>query len=381
MRAARIRDANRVSRAPGLLLGIGLGGFVDGIVLHQILQWHHMLTSAGEPMTTVAGLESNTLVDGLFHAATWVCVVVGSSLMLRAWRVGRAAPHWREHIGLMLARGRVDARFEAVIGRLGGVWPDVAQGRVLAETAHRPWPLPSGPWVMAQSWNDLLFAHSEVSADVLRVHVPEPLAIDTFDGAAWLGITPFEISGLRLHGTPPLPRLSRFPELNVRTYVTLGGRSGIWFFSLDAASAVAVAAARRLYRLPYFHADMAIERSAGRLHYRSARTSTEGTRAELEVVYEPNGRATAPARGTLEHWLTERYCLYARDTRGRILRAEIHHPPWPLQPATASFRANTMAPASVDLSAGEPLLHFARRQDVVIWPAHPVGFRHDRATG
>jgi uncharacterized membrane protein len=89
-------------RAPGLLLGIGLGGFVDGIVLHQILQWHHMLTSADQPMTTVAGLEANTLADGLFHAATWVCVVVGSSLMLRAWRDGRVAPHWREHIGLML---------------------------------------------------------------------------------------------------------------------------------------------------------------------------------------------------------------------------------------------------------------------------------------
>lgn len=89
-------------KAPGLLLGIGLGGFVDGIVLHQLLQWHHLLTSAGEPMTTVAGLEANTLADGLFHVATWICVAVGSWLMFRAWQAGEIAPPWRAHVGLLL---------------------------------------------------------------------------------------------------------------------------------------------------------------------------------------------------------------------------------------------------------------------------------------
>jgi uncharacterized membrane protein len=90
-------------RAPALLLGIGLGGFVDGIVLHQILQWHHMLTSTGDqPMTTVAGLEANTLADGLFHVATWICVAVGSWLMVRAWQDGRLAPPKRAYLGLLL---------------------------------------------------------------------------------------------------------------------------------------------------------------------------------------------------------------------------------------------------------------------------------------
>jgi uncharacterized membrane protein len=89
-------------RAPGLLLGIGLGGFIDGIVLHQILQWHHMLTATGEhPMTTVAGLETNTLVDGFFHAATWIFVASGSWLMFRAWQEGRLAPPWRVQLGLL----------------------------------------------------------------------------------------------------------------------------------------------------------------------------------------------------------------------------------------------------------------------------------------
>jgi uncharacterized membrane protein len=98
-----MREAVSAPRAPGLLLGIGLGGFVDGIVLHQILQWHHMLTSTGEqPMTTVAGLEANTLADGLFHVATWVCVAVGSWLMVRAWQEPRPAPSWRQQLGLLL---------------------------------------------------------------------------------------------------------------------------------------------------------------------------------------------------------------------------------------------------------------------------------------
>jgi uncharacterized membrane protein len=96
--------ADNAARAPGLLLGLGLGGFIDGIVLHQILQWHHMLTSTGDhPMTTVAGLEANTLADGFFHLATWVFVAAGSWLLYRAWREGRIAPPWRVHLGLMLA--------------------------------------------------------------------------------------------------------------------------------------------------------------------------------------------------------------------------------------------------------------------------------------
>jgi uncharacterized membrane protein len=91
-------------RAPALLLGIGLGGFIDGIVLHQLLQWHHMLTSTGEhPMSTVAGLEANTLADGVFHLATWACVAVGSALLYAAWRTGSIAPPWRRHGGLLLA--------------------------------------------------------------------------------------------------------------------------------------------------------------------------------------------------------------------------------------------------------------------------------------
>jgi uncharacterized protein len=256
---------------------------------------------------------------------------------------------------------------EPALAALGALWPSVSQERVLAETGHRPWPLPDGPWLMAQTWEHLLFAHWPVPTEALRPLIPEPLGVDTFDGSAWVGVTPFEVSGLRLRGTTPVPGLSRFPELNVRTYASLDGRPGIWFFSLDAGSRAAVAAARRSYRLPYHRARMAIEREAEDIRYRSERTSLDGPPAALEIAYAPAGEASPPPAGTLEHWLTERYCLYTVD-RGQILRAEIHHPPWPLQPAQATIAANTMSPPGVDLPESRPLLHFARRQDVVIWP-------------
>ena len=243
------------------------------------------------------------------------------------------------------------------------------QGASLAQTDHRPWPLPRAPWVMGQTWIDLLFAHWPVPPEWLRPAVPDALPIDTFEGSAWLGITPFEVVGARPRGLPPLPWLSRFPELNVRTYVTVGGRPGIWFLSLDAARALAVHGARRTYRLPYHHARMEITRADGRITYRSASASAERPRAALDVTYGPTGAPASPRAGTLEHFLTERYALYAVDAGHRLHRAEIHHAPWPLQPASAELRGNTMtAPYGLRLPSVEPLLHYSARQDVAVWP-------------
>jgi uncharacterized protein YqjF (DUF2071 family) len=127
---------------------------------------------------------------------------------------------------------------------------------ILQDTAHRPWPLPMGSWVMAQTWHDLLFAHWPVDTQRLRTLIPEPLEIDQFDGQAWLAVVPFRMSGIRLRWTPAVPWLSAFPELNVRTYVKSGGRPGVWFFSLDAGNALALAIARAWFHLPYYRARM-----------------------------------------------------------------------------------------------------------------------------
>lgn len=235
------------------------------------------------------------------------------------------------------------------------------------ETAHRPWPLPSAPWVMAQVWHDLLFVHWPIPVDRLRSSVPECLELDTFEGCAWLGIVPFRMTGVRLRWTPALPGLSAFPELNVRTYVRHRDRPGVYFFSLDAASSLAVAAARVWFALPYFRARMRCDADGDGIRYAHERTHAGAPAARLEARYEPQGPVFLARAGSLEHWLTERYCLYA--VRGkRAWRADIHHAPWPLQVASAAFEVNTMAAAHrLELSPEPPLLHFTRRQDVVVW--------------
>lgn len=242
------------------------------------------------------------------------------------------------------------------------------QGRASSETDHRPWPLPERRWLMGQSWLDLLFAHWRVDAERLRRVVPPALELETIDGSAWIGITPFELRALRLRLTVPAPFVSVFPELNVRTYVTVDGKPGIYFLSLDADSRVAVAAARRVYRFPYFHASMTVRREGDAVDYRSERIPSSGPPADFQASYVPRGEPFNAAPGSLDWRLTERYCAYTLDEKGRVLRAEIHHRPWELHRAEAEIRSNTMtAPLGIELE-GEPLLHLARRQDVVIWP-------------
>jgi uncharacterized protein len=239
---------------------------------------------------------------------------------------------------------------------------------VAQEIAHRPWPLPTGPWVMAQSWHDLLFAHWPLDAAVLSPILPPQLQLDTFEGQAWIAVVPFRMTGVRLRGTPAMPWLSAFPELNVRTYVTFDRKPGVWFFSLDAGNALAVAIARAWFHLPYFRARMSCKERDGWIHYESKRTHRGATAGLLKGRYRPIGKIFSPQLGTLEHFLTERYCLYTNDGRGQIIRAEIHHRPWPLQLAEAELSRNSMADAAgVPLPVSMPLLHFAKRQDVLVW--------------
>jgi len=199
----------------------------------------------------------------------------------------------------------------------------------------------------------------------MRSLVPSKLTLDTFDGECWIGIAPFRMSGIRARGSPPIPGLSSFPELNVRTYVTYGGKAGVYFFSLDAASLPAVWAARRFYHLPYFHAAMTAQAYEDGIRYSSHRYHSA---AEFRARYRPTGEVRTAAQGTIDHWFTERYCLYAVH-RDQVFRGEIHHQPWPLQPAEAEFEINTMAAAAnISLPVIAPLFLFARELEVLIWP-------------
>ena len=240
---------------------------------------------------------------------------------------------------------------------------------ILRQTAHRPWPLPQGPWVMRQTWDRLLFAHWPVHFDALRPLVPAALELDRYDGEAWLGVVPFLMSNVRPRALPALPWLSAFPELNVRTYVTVGGKAGVYFFSLDAGNPLAVEIARRWFHLPYFRARFAVTQTSETTNYRSARIHRNVAPGELDASYRPTGPIYASAPGSLDAFLTERYCLYTTDRRGRLLRGEIHHQQWPLQPAEAEFRRNTMAQGQgLALPDIPPLLHYAHHLETLTWP-------------
>ena len=213
---------------------------------------------------------------------------------------------------------------------------------------------------MRQTWNQVAFLHWPYDPAVVRPLVPRELELDLFDGAAWVGLVSFLITGLTLPGWPALPGLSRFPETNVRTYVIdRAGRRGVWFFSLDAARLAAVTGARAGYGLPYFWAKMRVEADSNRVHYRSARRFL---RAHSDVAIEKGD--LIPEQSEREVFLTARFRLYARWL-GRLVCARVEHPQWPLRTARVLLlRDSLVRAAGLPQPEGDPLAHFAPRVDV-----------------
>ena len=225
-----------------------------------------------------------------------------------------------------------------------------------------------GPWIMTQTWNDLLFAHWPLPPAALLPYVPPGLALDTFAGQAWLGITPFWISRLHARGIPPIPGTARFHEINVRTYVRGPGGSGVLFLSLDAANILAVLGARIAYHLPYFNTQAAHKRSGQRIRYAARRRHPGAPGAVFVGGYEPVSGVFNARPGSLEHWLSARFRLFTQDSRGRLYKAEIRHKAWPLQEARARIVRNTMAEAhGLHLPDMPPLLHYTRRLTTFFW--------------
>lgn len=235
-----------------------------------------------------------------------------------------------------------------------------------AVLADRIGPATRTPWIMAMQWHDLAFIHWPIEPEQLQPFIPAGLELQTFDGSAWLGIVPFYMRGVRLRGLPPLPGTGAFAELNLRTYVIADGRPGVWFFSLDAASRLAVRIARRTFHLPYQDARMNVSLQDNVVRYESRRVGRPAI--DFLARYWPTGKAIRSVPGSIEYWLTERYCLYSADRRGRIYRGEVHHLPWPLQEADCQIEVNLLAtPLGIELSDRPKLVHFSKRLDVVAW--------------
>ena len=251
---------------------------------------------------------------------------------------------------------------------------------------------PNGRPLMHQTWGRLLFMHWRIDEKLLRPMIPAPLEIDTFDGTAWIGVIPFTMWDIRATFLPPIPSASAFHELNVRTYVHYQGVPGVWFFSLDAAHRLAVCGARAFYHLPYFNAEMSLKQSGDRIDYSSARRDPMSypkffaaeqngfgmdfnaaqvrdlPRAQFKGSWRVDEALTESRPGSLEFFLTERYCLYAYR-RGFLSRARIFHDPWPLRSATIdSFQSTMIESLGLPSPKGEPVLNYAEEIDVDIWP-------------
>lgn len=239
----------------------------------------------------------------------------------------------------------------------------LSQTEVHTKFAERP-----RPWVLSMVWHDLLFMHWPVPAALLRPLLPDSLEIDSFEGTAWLGVVPFRMSDMHPRYLPALPWLSSFAEINLRTYVSVRGARGVWFFSLDAANPLAVSIARAAFYLPYFTAKITASSSGGQIHYASERSHRGAPPAGFRASYAGAGDNFKAARGSLEYFLTERYCFFSADGRGSIWRTDISHDPWPLQPAEAEVAVNAMS-RQIDVAFPDapPLLYFAKRLKVLAW--------------
>jgi uncharacterized protein YqjF (DUF2071 family) len=230
--------------------------------------------------------------------------------------------------------------------------------------------------VMRQKWRDLLFLHWPMRAELLRGLVPPQLELDVFEDTAYVGLVPFTMTGVRPVGLPPVWGLSSFHETNLRTYVRLGARDpGVWFFNLEAASSMAVRLARRLFHLPYHYARMFLEHEAAAPATTPATILYAGVRrwpGPLPVSYAVKAAPVGPARraapGTVEHFLVERYILYA-VSNSRLYQGRVHHTPYPLQSANLLFLdENLISAAGVKRPDISPLAHFAAGVDVEVFP-------------
>ena len=248
----------------------------------------------------------------------------------------------------------------------------------LVRTSHKPRPLPVGRWAMTQRWNDLLFAHWPIPTVLMERLLPDWLDVDSFQGSAWLGAVPFWLDRIKIRGIPPLPGLRNFPDLNFRTYVRdrFTRTPGIYCFSVDSSNLFAVAAAHAIYHLPYRLAEMHLERRSEREFAFYSRRRFARPAVIFKARYRglgPTHRSAEILPGSLEHYFSERNCVFSTNRAGEPIRANLHHVPWPLEEAEAEIERNDLASAvGIELPNMNPVLHYSRRLAVYVWPAELV---------
>ncbi|WP_028393328.1 YqjF family protein [Bacillus cihuensis] len=241
---------------------------------------------------------------------------------------------------------------------------------------HRPFPLPSLPWLLSQVWEDLLFIHYPMDPNVLRNYVPLELELDVYQNRAWITIIPFRVTKMKGRGIPSLPLLNAYLEINVRTYVKYKDIPGIYFFSLDANHPLFVIGLKTAIGLPYKHANMEFKQMKNAFQFKSYRLSDKNTSEKINLTYQPGNVLFETLPGTLDHWLLERYCMYSFLGK-YLIRGDIHHDQWKVSNATATTSINTMISfLSADNCPNTPsLLHYSKQRRVFCYPPKRVGER------
>lgn len=226
---------------------------------------------------------------------------------------------------------------------------------------------PHLPWIMKQTWSDVLFAHYPVNREALQKLVPNELPLDTFNGVGWVSIVPYFMSSMRLRGLPPIPGMNRFPGFNVRTYVKVNGKPGIYFFSLTAANWFAANTAKIFFRLPYVYVDSDLKNFNHIVRFKSIRKNDSGM--QLSCNYQSISNPFLAEKGSLDEWLVERYSLYTVSKKGVPLCANIMHHPWLLEKAGAEFHQNSIVSNfHIKPETNKPILHYSKKAVVRIWP-------------
>lgn len=242
---------------------------------------------------------------------------------------------------------------------------------VLKAVNHRPYPLPNKRWLMTQTWEDLVFIHYPIQKERIEQHIPSPLEVDTFDGVAWIGVVPFWMKNIRMHGLPPIPFASSFLELNVRTYVTYQNKKGVYFFSLDANHLPAVMMARTFFSLPYLHAHIRFSRFGDSMDFKSVRKHQGFPNTCFEASYKPTSSSFIAKKGSLEEWLVERYNLLLVK-KNQVYIGHIHHQPWELQHADIEIKTNDLLPfLPSSIQNEKPLVHYSKYLRAFAWRLKP----------
>lgn len=227
---------------------------------------------------------------------------------------------------------------------------------------------PAGPRWMSQTWSNLLFMHWPVDEAILAPYLPRPLEVDQHEGTGWIGLIPFQMQKVRPVVGPPIPGLSSFGEVNVRTYVMHHGEPGVWFFSLDASSPLAVWLARTVFHLPYYRASIKSDQDEAGFRFRSRRRTKSEPGADLEVAWQPGAPLGRIKPGSLDWFLTERYRLFTA-VKNEIRSVEIRHEPWPLRHATLQhFESSLIEATGLPTPTGAPVLHHSDELAVEVWP-------------